>query len=137
METLTAKQVVTRFLDAVSAGDQATFVESFEPDARWWVGGDIKGVTGTFEGREQILDVFLSNALRLFEPGTMEFTVTSLVAEGDLVSAEWNLKATTALGTVYDNLYNVMFEVRDGRIAAVREYTDTLYAKEVLGPVAG
>ena len=137
MESLNAKQVVTRFLDAVTEGDDATITDSFATDASWSVAGDIPGVTGTFEGRDSILGEFLASALQLFEPGSMNFVVRSIVAEGELVSAEWNLKARTAHGAVYDNYYNVMFEVRQGRIAAVREYTDTLYAKQVLGPVAG
>lgn len=136
MDSLNAKQVVTRFLDAVAAGDETTIADSFAEDASWWVGGDIPGVTGTFEGKDSIMRQFFANALELFEPGTMDFDVRSVVADGELASVEWNLRARTKLGTDYDNLYNVMFVIRDGRIAAVREYTDTLYARDVLGPVA-
>jgi hypothetical protein len=38
----------------------------------------------------------------------------------------------TASGKSYNNLYRCLFEVRNGKIQAVREYFDTMHAKEVL-----
>ena len=51
-----------------------------------------------------------------------------MVAEGDRVTLEWTSRARTATGEPYENFCIGVFTVRDGRIAAVREYMDTLYA---------
>ena len=51
---------------------------------------------------------------------------------GDCVALEAGPRGETATGKVDHNLYHFLFEGRDGKIEAVREYLDTLYAKEVL-----
>jgi hypothetical protein len=46
----------------------------------------------------------------------------------------------TFLSRIYENYYHLMFEVTNGKVSAVREYVDTLYAKDVLfswPPVCG
>jgi ketosteroid isomerase-like protein len=45
---------------------------------------------------------------------------------------EWRVRARTARGIDYDNAYCGIFTVRDGRIAAVREYLDSAYAAQAL-----
>lgn len=57
--------------------------------------------------------------------------MTSLLADGDAVALEWTSRARTVSGDPYENHCAAVFRVRDGRIAAVREYMDTLYASEV------
>jgi ketosteroid isomerase-like protein len=49
----------------------------------------------------------------------------SRYCEGDTVIVELRLQATLANGRRYDNDYCFIFELRDGRIARVREYMDT------------
>jgi ketosteroid isomerase-like protein len=48
------------------------------------------------------------------------------------VTVEWIARGKSAKGKPYENYYNVMFEVKNGKVQTVREYVDTLYAKEVL-----
>ena len=58
-----------------------------------------------------------------------------MVAEGDQVTLEWTSRARTAAGEPYENFCIGVFTVRDGRIAAVREYMDTDYARRTaFGP---
>jgi ketosteroid isomerase-like protein len=40
--------------------------------------------------------------------------------------------AKTAAGLPYRNDYHFAFRIRDGKLAAVREYVDTKYASELL-----
>ena len=63
---------------------------------------------------------------------SVSFEVTNVVAEGEQVAMEWITRGRTAAGASYENFYSAIFVVRDGRIQAVREYTDTLHAKQVL-----
>ena len=62
-------------------------------------------------------------------PETMEFEVDGLLADGDRVLAEWNTRATTRTGHRYDQHCLAVITVRDGRLADVREYLDTLHAR--------
>lgn len=66
------------------------------------------------------------------EPETMEFTFDGLIADGERVLAEWNTRAQAKAGGRYDQHCLAIFTIRDGRIAAVREYFDTLHAKTVV-----
>jgi hypothetical protein len=59
--------------------------------------------------------------------------VTGVIAESDSVAAEVRSHAPTTFGSVYANEYHFLITVRDGRIAAVRKYTDLMHAADVSG----
>ena len=63
-------------------------------------------------------------------PLTLE--LTSLLSTGDQVIAEWTSGATARGGAAYRNHNIGVFTVRDGKIASVREYTDTQRAERIL-----
>ena len=60
----------------------------------------------------------------------MSFEITGMLAEGDRVALQWTSRARTRGGRPYENNCIGVFTVRDGRIQAVREYMDTLYAHD-------
>ena len=126
-----ARAVLAAYLDALVAGDLDRIADSFTPDATWWLHGDLP-LAGLRRGREQILD-FLTSAGTLYEPGTQQFTFGEIVADGDRAVLEWEVKGTaSATGKPYHNEYCGLFVIRDGRIAAVREYLDSLHAAGTL-----
>jgi uncharacterized protein (TIGR02246 family) len=125
--------VLTDYLDALVAGDLERIADSFDPDATWWVHGSLP-LAGLKQGREAIMD-FLTGAGGLYEPGTQRFSFGDITAEGDRAVLEWNVTGVAAAtGRTYDNDYCGVFVVRNGRIAAVREYLDTQHAGETLFP---
>jgi uncharacterized protein len=69
--------------------------------------------------------------LSYYEPGSVSLEVTCIVADGDQVVVEWTSRARNRAGRPYENFCIGVFTVRDGRIHAVREYMDTLYAHRV------
>ena len=71
---------------------------------------------------------FFGTAMAHYEPGSVNLEATGMVAEGDQVTLEWTSRARTASGEPYENFCIGVFTLRDGRIAAVREYMDTGYA---------
>jgi limonene-1,2-epoxide hydrolase len=71
----------------------------------------------------------LLEAIADYEPGSVSLEVTGMVAEGDQVTLEWTSRARTIEGAPYENFCIGVFTLRDGRIAAVREYMDTGYAR--------
>jgi uncharacterized protein (TIGR02246 family) len=131
MSETPSKTVILEYVAALQRGDGDAIRDSFAEDATWWLAGELP-LSGTWRGRDQILDEFLTGALQYYEPGTVAFEVTNVVAEGEQVAMEWITRGRTAAGRDYENFYSAVFVVRDGRIQAVREYTDTLHAKQVL-----
>jgi len=59
--------------------------------------------------------------------------IEQLTAEGDIVVAQTSGTAETIDGTPYNNSYCQVIRIRDGRIAAVKEYMDTALIDSVFG----
>jgi uncharacterized protein len=126
------RAVVEAYVANLQKGDLDALRASFVPDATWWLRGDLP-TSGTWTGPAEILDGFLAQMterLDTTQPLTQE--LTRIVADGEYAVAEWTSRATTRSGKRYENDYAVVFHVRDGRIASVREHFDTAYAARVL-----
>jgi hypothetical protein len=125
------KLTLRRYVAALQAGDDAAIRASFAEDATWTLEAGDLPISGTWEGRDAILDDFLGTALAHYEPGSISLEVTAMIAERDQVVLQWTSRARTRDGDPYENGCLGVFTVRDGKIRAVREYMDTLYAREV------
>jgi uncharacterized protein (TIGR02246 family) len=131
--TTPARLVLQSYLDALVAGDLDRIADSFTEDATWTLHGSLP-LAGVRRGRQAILD-FLTSAGSLYTPGTRSFTFGEITAEDDRAVLEWQVKGiAAATGKRYDNEYCGVFVVRDGRIAEVREYLDSLHAADTLFP---
>ena len=126
-----SKAVLCRYVDAVVAGDVDTIRDLFAPDAVWRLDAGDLPVSGTWMGREAIMNDFLAVAMSHYEPGTVEIEITAMLAELDQVVLQWTSRARARDGRAYENGCIGLFTVRDGRIQSVREYMDTLYAGSV------
>ena len=124
------KQLMERYVAALAAGDADAVRDFFADDATWWLGGDLP-ISGTWNGRDAIMDEFLATAMAHYEPGSVSLEVTGMLADGDQVTLEWTSRARTAAGEPYENFCIGVFTVRDGRIVTVRKYMDTHYAHRV------
>jgi uncharacterized protein (TIGR02246 family) len=130
--TESTRSVVAQYVAALQRADIEALRESFAPDATWWLRGDLP-TSGTWTGPDEILDGFLAKMtaqLDTSKPLTQE--LKHVIADGELAVAEWTSRATTSTGEAYENDYAVVFQVRQGKIIAVREYFDTAYASRVL-----
>ena len=125
------RTVVERYVAAVEAGDGATVRELFAESATWQLFGDMP-MSGTWRGRDTIIDEFLAGALGNYEPGSIRLEITAIVADGDRAVVELTSRARTRRGEPYENFCIGAFMVRDGKIQAVREYMDTAYAQRML-----
>jgi len=126
-----SKSVLRRYVAAVEAGDEQTIRDLFAADATWTLHAGDLPISGTWAGRDRIMDEFLATAISYYEPGSVSLEITGMIAEGDRVALEWTSRARTAEGRPYENGCIGVFTIRDGRIQHVREYMDTLYASEV------
>ena len=125
------KKTVLGFIEALSSGNLKALDAALAEDATWWLPGSLP-VSGTHRGKKGIFEGFLAKAAPLFQPGSLAIEVRNTIAEGDCVAVEWIARGKTAKGKSYENYYHIMFEVKNGKVQTVREYVDTLYAKEVL-----
>jgi uncharacterized protein (TIGR02246 family) len=131
-----ARAVLQSFLDALVAGDLNGIAASFTEDATWSLHGTLP-LAGVRRGREAIVD-FLVGAGALYAPGSQTFTFGEITAEENRAVLEWQVTGTAAAtGKPYDDEYCAVFVMRDGRIAEVREYLDSLHAGDTLFAPAG
>lgn len=122
--------VVERYLHAAEAGDEQELREVFAEDATWQLRGDLP-ISGTWRGRDAIIDEFLATALGYYQPGSVSLAVTNVLADADQVVLEWTSRARNRRGEPYENFCIGVFTIREGKIQAVREYMDTLYAQRI------
>ena len=121
-----SKAVLTRYVETVQAGDPAAIRDCFAEDAVWQLDGELP-ISGTWRGR----DAILATAMRYYQPGSVDLEVTRVVAEGEHAVMKWTSRARSTRGEPYENRCIGVFTVRDGKIARVHEYMDTLYAHQV------
>ena len=126
-----AKSVLRRYVAAVEAADGDTIHDSFAETATWTLAGELP-ISGTWKGRDVIIDEFLAKAMSNFEPGSVSLEITAMIAEGDQLALRWTSRARTLDGVPYENECIGVFTVNDGKIQSVREFMDTHYAYKAL-----
>lgn len=122
----TNKAIVKSFLAVFSTGNVAGILDGLEDDATWWVSGRLQGLSGTYTKAD--LGPLLKGATALYTTGALRITPLEMIAEGNRVAVEAESYAELTDGRVYNNLYHFVFEIRNGRIARVKEYMDTDHA---------
>jgi ketosteroid isomerase-like protein len=132
MTSTEPREVVRRYFEALATGDQSAIWEAWDEDATCWYGGDLP-ISGTWQGRDQIINGFLATAFAHLDPEQeIGVEVTNLFAEGEQVLVEWKSWATGRTGRSYDQVNAAVMIVRDGRIVAMREYADTQHWERAL-----
>jgi len=121
------KQVVLRFVEEICACRVAS--DLVNPDATFW-----SFRLGTVS-RQQFFDMLARTAPIFSKP--VKLTIRSTTAEGDRVTVEATGDGTLKDGRKYDNTYHFMFEVKNGKIQAMREYNDVRLATGLLGDGKG
>jgi uncharacterized protein len=122
------KSIVARFLEEFSTGAVDTTMAMMTEDATWWVAGSMP-ISGTYD--KPAFTRLLSGVLETCT-GPIRITPKSYVAEGGHVAVEAESYTQTRSGLTYNNLYHFLFTIRDGKIAGVKEYLDTMHANTIL-----
>ena len=121
------KRKVETFYDLMNARRFDEMWAMFSPEAKWTSGGENpRFSSGVGAMRQVIVD-----PMPVFVTGGIQFTLHEMTADGDRVAAEVESYAELVNGGVYNNRYHMLFRFRDGLVVEVREYGDTLHAKEV------
>lgn len=131
MSTEGNKQVVKKLFDELAAGNLDGFFACLTPDATWHVMG--KPDRFALAGKRNMAEMrTLLGGVAEAMKTPLTVTITAFTCEGDRAAVEAKSHADLKNGRAYRNDYHFLFEFRGGKIAAVREYMDTIHAKEIL-----
>ena len=125
------KQVVLDFYEAGARGDMDACFALLADDVTWTNIGTTK-FSGTYIGKQAIAEDLLGPLFGELKAG-ISSQLEQLTAEGDIVVAQTSGTAETMDGTPYNNTYCQVMRIRDGQIAAVKEYMDTALIDSVFG----
>lgn len=126
------KALVRDFLEAFSSGDVDQLATMMTEDGSWWVSGSIAGMSGSY-GRDPLAEL-LRGVKPFYKEGALRITPERMTAEEDRVAVEASCHAELVDGRIYANRYHLLFEIAGGRVRRVKEYMDTLHAKETFFP---
>jgi ketosteroid isomerase-like protein len=124
------KAVVREYLRAMGSGDPS-LPELLTEDVTWWVPPS-SPLGGLKQGKAKVLELMASGVGLYDMTVPFEIEVEAVVGDGDWVAVQMVMSARTAKGQPYRNHYHFAFRLRDGKICAVKEYVDTLYAQRLL-----
>jgi hypothetical protein len=124
------KALVREYFRRMQAGEP-TVAEMMAEDVTWWVPQSSE-LGGTHRGKAAVL-ALMGKGVDLYQL-PLRVEIEEMVAERDQVAVQLVVEAKTAAGLPYRNDYHFAFRIRDGKLAAVREYVDTKYAQDLLFP---
>jgi uncharacterized protein len=124
------KQIAAQLFERFSASDVPGVLALLADDATWWLSGkpDLLPSAGSYD-KARIERLFHRMLSRL-ESG-LKMTVLSAIGEGDEVVLELESVGDLKNGRAYRQQYLIRVSLRDGKVAAVREYADTQHAFDV------
>ncbi len=123
------KALVETYFDHFTAGRYQQALDMLAPDASIWIcGKPDKFVLGGVRTKAQFAEQV--HGVTAAVPKGLTLRATSLLAEGGRVVAEADVSGITTTGRFYDNKYVFIFDVEHGRIKTLKEYLDTMHAKE-------
>lgn len=85
-----------------------------------------------FEGVSGITQMLTENIRLFYQPDTIDVDFRSMISEGDFVHMHFGMSAKTANGKDYNNDYQLLCQLQDGKIANVWEYFDAHHLIELL-----
>ena len=125
------KKIALSFWENFSTGKAEAALALLDDNATWWIAGkpELFPLAGT-KTKAQFTEMLKGIGAAM--PKGLRVTPKAITAEGDRVAIEAESYGELANGKVYNNLYHVLMEIRNGKIQAVREYMDTQHAHAVL-----
>jgi uncharacterized protein len=133
MDTEATRALVKRYYDVLPKGDTAAIAELLTEDCEWLppATAPLEPVRGRNAVAQQFSGALVRAMFDLSQPFKLD--VRSMIVDGDTAVVQQRLTATVKNGNAYDNQYCWVYECRDGQIARMEEYADTLLASRVMG----
>ena len=120
-----AREIVTRIVEAYNAKDANALAELYQPDARYWSALD-DWQEGLAAIRSHIEDLHR----RLPDE---QMSIDAVMTDGDVVVAEFTSSGTAPSGLLYQISFTEVIELRDGKIASVMVYLDPDEVARIMG----
>lgn len=124
------KNALKEAFDALSKGDGGPFIDLWADDFTWSIIGSTPW-SKTFSGRESVQRDLMAPLFSNFATKYTN-TATRFIAEGNYVVIECQGNVTTKAGQPYNNTYCYVCEMVDGKLKALKEYSDTDLIARVL-----
>ena len=118
------KQIARDLFARFSTNDIAGALDLLADDVTWWIAGKPDAQPASGEHDKTWMARLFHRMTSQFD-GPMQMTIRGLIAEGDKVAVEVVGDGPLRDGRRYQNEYHLLLTIRDGKIAAVREYLDT------------
>lgn len=126
------KTICRQYLEAVGRGDDIATTALMADGFTHQLMG-----SSAFSGRRGSKGVAeLVRMLGTITVSGVEFTITSMTEQDGVVCVEASGRSELVAGGSYNNVYCFVFTLRDGKVAAMREYFDTKYIDEILAAPA-
>lgn len=123
------KNVVKNLLDALVATDLEQVEKLLADDFTFWLAPTTIS-SGTYT-KEKWLQLMVESFDNLAGPMTLQ--LGDFTAEDDRVSLTMEGHQPLKNGKVYANHYHLLFFLRDGKISAMKEYSDTYHVGLIFG----
>jgi ketosteroid isomerase-like protein len=132
-QTERSRQIVSDWYTALQQGDMEGVVGAMDENIIVNVLGS-SGVSGRHEGRDAFVANGIGPIFAALEPESVEFAKRWRIfaAEGERVVVLMEGFAAAKNGCRYDNKYCHLFTIRDGRIAELWEFLDTVVVEEAI-----
>jgi ketosteroid isomerase-like protein len=118
-----AKELVAYLFNLWEAGNSSPFFEALAEDAQWTAIGSTP-ISGVSRSKSEYFAKTYGPLQKVFSGPTV-CRLKRLIAEGEVVAAEWHGETPLAAGGMYVNDYCWVIRVQDGRIVEVTGYFDT------------
>ena len=124
-----ARSCVLAAIEAARSGRAEEFFGYFDADVDFWLPGSTP-ISGHWTTRAGFVEYATLVFSYLSVPVRLD--VTNVIAAGDWVVTECTGHGVTRDGVDYDNVYCLVWRVRDGKIVRFTEYCDTDLVRQVL-----
>jgi ketosteroid isomerase-like protein len=125
------KKLMEKIFAGVAAGERGLFLESLADDVTMCVTGQYSW-SQTFKGKASLVQD-LHGHLRTLLAEPRRTIPLRFIAEGDYVVVEAKGDMATKEGVRYDNDYCLIYRLKNGKLAEIREYQDSTLCERVLG----
>jgi ketosteroid isomerase-like protein len=123
------KEVALKFFDAMAKGELKQMDAMMTADATWWIAPSTN-FSGLYS-KEEFLRMGAEVAHQAVGQRSYEFDY--ITAEDDRVSLSGRGILPLENGMVYRSEYHFLLFIRDGKIAAAKEYLDSSQLNDIFG----
>ena len=130
MQTEETRSLIKTYYETLPTGDRKKLASLFTEDVVWYPPQSTP--IEVIEGPEAVAaELGGDTPKKLFDMKTFRLTIHRILADGDTAVVQHAISAKSKDGEQYDNEYCWVYQCRDGKIAKIEEYADTLKAARI------